>query len=156
MLASAQAASDGAFAFVSFPFSNGEHSISAVARDAAANTSPQSSAVRFFVDALPPVIRITTAAADGPAFTVNGGPISGTAEDNTAIVGVHLDYYDVTGRLALSEDARTCTGCGSDRVTWTDRPSFALPGYYTVQAVAYDKVGNTSTPDSRTFVVTPV
>lgn len=156
VLSSTTAGGDGMFVFNQFPFADGEHSVAVASRDAAGNSSPVSASVRFFVDALPPVVEITSAPADGPAVIANGSAIGGTAEDNSFISAVHLDFYDVTGRLALSEDARSCTGCGSlGKVSWSDRPTFGLPGYYTVRVLAYDRVGNASLPASRSFVVVP-
>jgi hypothetical protein len=153
LLASTTTAADGSWTFTARPFGNGAHVVCAQATDRAGNRSASSASHRFFVDALPPTVEVD-APNDTSIHTLGSFTVSGTATDNVAVAAVHLDYYDLTGRLALSEDARACV-CGGTAASWSDAPSFSLPGYYTVRVTAFDRVNNVSDPLGRSFVLLP-
>ncbi len=130
-------------------FSNGAHKIRARGIDALGALSPYTPDVAFVVDSAGPTVAITTA---NGAFFPGDPEITGTAKDlGGKVAKIELRYFnELLGGLVLSTTA-TCANCGtSDDVTWTHSPAF-LPGYYRVEAVAVDQVGQRSGAVSRRF-----
>ena len=121
---------------------NGTHTITAVARDAAGNTTTSAS------------VSVTVANADVTAPTVsvtapaNNATVSGTvtltatATDNVGVVGVK---FRVNGTDVGSEDTTSPYS-----VAWNT--TSLANGTYTITAVARDAAGNTTT--SATITVT--
>ena len=139
---------------VETPFASGAHRLTAVSRTAGGAFSPPSPVRSFTVDNQPP-----TAVVHRPQFyTVLGvvldGEINGTARDgatfDSGIVKVDLVYRDALGaEVAVATAA--CSDCPGAFVHWSDTPDL-LPGPYTVEAYATDKVGNVSAAGTMTFV----
>lgn len=131
-------------------FTDGRHTIFAVALDAAGNTSEDSAKHSFEVDTFAPTVHITAPDAQhvfAPGETVT---VKGNASDNRRVASVEVTYTDALGRMSH----RSTLTFADASVTWTDTPTL-LPGYYRVQAVAVDRVGNRSTQDSTTFITVP-
>ncbi len=119
---------------------NGSHTLTAVARDAAGNTTT-SSGVAVTVDNSAPTVTLT---APSSGATVSGTvTVSATATDNVGVVGVqfrldgaNLDAEDTTAPYSVSWNTTT-----------------AANGSYTLTAVARDAAGNTTTSSSVAVTV---
>ncbi|OLD56744.1 MAG: hypothetical protein AUI64_01705, partial [Acidobacteria bacterium 13_1_40CM_2_64_6] len=123
--------------------SNGSHTLTAVARDAAGNTTT-STAVTVTVsniDATPPTVSVT-----GPA---NGSTVSATvsvtatASDNVSVAGVQ---FTLDGANLGTEDTASPYSTTWDTTT-------ASNGSHTLTAVARDAAGNTTTSAPVTVIV---
>ena len=132
-------------AWITTTASNGSHTLTAVARDAAGNTAT-SAAVSVTVsnaasDTTPPTVSIT-APANGTnvagTFTV-----SATASDNVGVVGVQfkLDGVNLGAELTAAPYA----------LLWNT--TTVLNGPHTLTAVARDAAGNTATTTAVTVTV---
>ncbi|MBW8866095.1 MAG: DUF4082 domain-containing protein, partial [Acidobacteria bacterium] len=115
---------------------NGSHSLTAVARDAAGNTTT-SGAVTVTVnnvDATPPTVAIT---APGNGATVAGSSVavSATASDNIAVVGVQFRLDGVN--LGAEDTASPYS------ISWNT--GTAANGVHSLTAIARDGAGNTAT-----------
>jgi large repetitive protein len=137
-------------------FVSGEHSVFAVATDAAAIASPASDAVTFTVDDKRPNVSIS---APEDNFVYKPGEaveIAGRATDNIGVFAVRLEYWRVD-KLAFRSLA-TCDDCGAGATSaeWTHTPVLGQPGVYQVKAEAIDLAGISSTKPARTFVTTEV
>jgi hypothetical protein len=126
--------------------SNGSHTITAVARDAAGNRSPVSAPVTVTVangpppDTTPPSVSITSPANGA---TVKGTvSVSANASDNVGVVDVQ---FLLDGGSNGSADATTAPYS----VSWNT--ATASDGSHTITAVARDAAGNTK---SATVTVT--
>ncbi|MCW2295250.1 hypothetical protein M2262_005300 [Pseudomonas sp. BIGb0408] len=102
--------------------------VTAVARDAAGNTSGQAATI---IDALAPATPTIDAS--------NGTQLGGSAEAGSTVV-----VTDANGRI-IGQATATADG------TWTLTPSPALPNGALISAVARDAVGNTSAAVSTTI-----
>src|SRR5262249_8225725 len=122
--------------------SNGLHTVTAVARDAAGNTATAAAVtVTVFNDTTPPSVSITA-----PADGATGSPtttISAHASDNVAVVGVqfkldgaNLGAEVMTIPYSISWDTRTAGNAS-----------------HTLTAVARDAAGNTATAPAVTVTV---
>ena len=124
---------------------NGVHTLTAVARDAAGNTTT-STAVSITVqniapDSMPPAVSLI-APADG--VTVSGAvTVSATASDNVGVVGVQ---FRVDGVNVGAED--TSSPFSTSWVT-----AIVADGAHTITAVARDAAGNTTVSAPRTVTV---
>jgi len=113
---------------------NGAHTLTAVARDAAGNTAT-SAAVSLTVanDTTPPTVSITAPAAGATV----AGPVtvSASATDNVGVVGVQfkLDGANLGAEVTAAPYS----------VLWTS--TLATSGAHSLTAVARDAAGNTST-----------
>jgi hypothetical protein len=112
---------------------NGAHTLTAVARDAAGNTSTGSVIVTVANDLTAPVVGITAPAAG--ASVAGAITVSASATDNVGVVGVQfkLDGANLGGELVAAPYT-----VGWDTLTVGN-------GAHTLTAVARDAVGNTST-----------
>lgn len=109
---------------------HGAHVVRAIARDAAGNTSPQSSPVSFAVDLIQPAPPVLLAPADGSTTDDTTPTYVGTAEPGSTVTVL------VDGVVA---GTATADGAGS----WTRTQATALAqGAHTVAAYATDGVGN--------------
>ena len=118
---------------------NGSHTLTAIARDAAGNTTTATS-VSVVVDNAPPAVSVTSPAAGS---TVTGSvTITADASDNILVAGVR---FFVDGVAAGGEDL-----AAPYSTTW-NTPS-AGNGTHTLTAVARDAAGNVTT--SATVSVT--
>jgi len=114
----------------SSPLGEGPHTVTATATDAAGNESPQSSAVTFTIDSVPPGAPVITGPATGDLLTDATPEITGTAEPNSTVT-VTIDG------VVVGTTTADATG------TWTFTPSSPLTeGPHTVTATATDAAGN--------------
>jgi uncharacterized protein DUF4082/Big-like domain-containing protein len=123
---------------------NGNHTWTAVARDAAGNTTT-STAVTVTVnngDITAPTVSITTPANNA---TVSGSAVtvSATAADNVGVVGVQ---FKLDGANLGAEDT-------ASPYTFSWNTSTTANGSHAVTAVARDAAGNTATSAAVTVVV---
>ena len=123
--------------------SNGAHTLTAVARDAAGNTTT-SSAVSVTVDNSAPSVAISAPAGGA---TVSGTvTVSATASDNIGVVGVQ---FRLDGAALGAEDTTSPYS-----VPWDT--TAAGNGTHTLTAVARDAAGNTTTSSGVTVTVSNV
>ncbi|MGN6511098.1 MAG: Ig-like domain-containing protein [Chitinophaga sp.] len=124
------------------PLTDGSHTASATATDAAGNTGIAGNTNTFTVDVTPPAPPVTAAPANGSATNDNTPAYTGTAEPNS-IVTVMVD-----GLLASTA---TTNASGS----WSFTPITPLAdGSHSVYATATDAVSNTSPAgNTNTFSV---
>src|SRR5438067_6797578 len=116
--------------------SNGSHSLTAVARDAAGNatTSAPVTVTVFNPDTTPPTVSMTAPAA-GAIVAGNAVPVSATATDNNGVVGVQFLLDGAT--LGAEVTAAPYT------ISWN---TTSVPnGSHTLSARARDAAGNTAT-----------
>ena len=121
---------------------NGSHTLTAVARDAAGNTTTSAGVVvTVSNDAVPPTVSMTAPAAG----TVSGSAVtvSATAADNIAVVGVQFKLDSVN--LGAEDTATPYT------LTWDS--TTVTNGSHTLTAVARDAAGNTTTATVVTVTV---
>jgi hypothetical protein len=122
---------------------NGQHSLTAVARDAAGN-STTSSTVSVTVnnpDSVPPTVSITAPANNA---TVSGTvSVTATAADNVGVVGVQFKQ----GATNIGSEDTTAPYS----VPWNT--TGLTSGSYTLTAVARDAGGNTTTSSAVTVTV---
>ena len=123
--------------------SNGSHTLTAVARDAAGNVAT-SSTVAVTVDNLAPTVSVTAPAAGA---TVSGTTaVTASASDNGTIVGVQ---FKVDGADVGAEDTTAPYA-----IQWTT--TSIADGSHTVSAVARDAAGNATTSPAITVTVANV
>ena len=113
--------------------SNGSHTITAVARDAAGNTTTSAPAV-VTVDNSAPTVAMT-APVDGSVISGAAVAVSATAADNAGVVGVQ---FRLDGANLGSEDANTPYSRSWNTTSATDGP-------HALTAVARDAAGNQTT-----------
>jgi len=121
--------------------SNGSHTLTAVARDAAGNTR-NSAAVTVLVDNSPPSVSISAPVAG--AILAGTVSVSATASDNVGLVGVQ---FKLDGANLGAEDMT-----GPYAVSWNT--AGASDGSHTLTAVARDEAGNSRTSAPVTVTVT--
>ena len=122
--------------------SNGSHSLTAVARDAAGNVRT-SAAITVTVsnDSTPPTVSLTSPAGGA---TVSGTvTVTATASDNVGVVGVQ---FRLDGAVLGAEDA-----AAPYSVPWTT--TTASNGSHSLTAVARDAAGNVRTSAAITVTV---
>jgi chitodextrinase len=119
---------------------NGAHTLTAVARDAAGNTTT-SSGVSVTVDNSIPTVTLT--APSGGATVSSTVPVSATASDNVGVVGVQ---FQLDGASLGSEDTTAPYS-----VSWTT--TAASNGAHILTAVARDAAGNTTTSSGVAVIV---
>ena len=122
--------------------SNGSHSLTAVARDAAGNVRT-SAAITVTVsnDSTPPTVSLTSPASGA---TVSGTvTVTATASDNVGVVGVQ---FRLDGAVLGAEDATAPYS-----VPWTT--TTASNGSHSLTAVARDAAGNVRTSAAITVTV---
>ena len=120
---------------------NASHSLTAVARDAAGNTTT-SAAVTVTVDNSAPTVSMT-APTGGASLKGNAVAVSATAADNVAVVGVQ---FKLDGANLNAEDTTSPYS-----TTWDT--TAATAGSHTLTAVARDAAGNTTTSSVVTVTV---
>jgi hypothetical protein len=123
---------------------NGSWTLTAVARDAAGNTTVSSSRTITVANPVPDAIAPLVALTSPVAGSTVGGNVSlaATASDNLGVTGVR---FRVNGTTVGSEDTSAPYG-----VTWN---TLGAPnGSYTVTATARDAAGNTSTSTAAVTV----
>ncbi|MCS7464046.1 Ig-like domain-containing protein [Paenibacillus doosanensis] len=151
--ATVTAAADGSWTWTpDAALSEGAHTVSASATDAAGNTGSFSAEHTFKVDTTAPVTPVLVAPTNGEWTNAAAPTISGTAEPGT-VATIRLD----------GTDAATVTVAGDG--SWSWMPSSALTeGAHTLSAGATDAAGNTGgfsaehtfTVDTQSPVITLV
>ncbi len=131
--------------FVTAAFPNGVHTLTAVARDAAGNTTTSAPITitiqNIAADTVPPAVSLT-APANGA--TVSGTvTVTGTASDNVGVVGVQ---FKVDGVNLGAED--TSSPYSTSWIT-----AIVADGVHTITAVARDAAGNTTVSAPRSVTV---
>jgi hypothetical protein len=130
-----------AFSWDSSSVANGMNNLVAIAYDAAGNVATSSTvsvnvsnaAPAVVADTTAPVVAITNPTSGAVSGTVN---VSVNASDNSGAAGINMSVY-IDGQLKAS-------GAGSSlSYSWNTRK--LASGTHTVQAVAKDAAGNTST-----------
>ena len=124
---------------------NGSHTLTAVARDAAGNTTTSTSVTvtvsNSTPDLTPPTVSVT---APTSGSTVSGSQaVTATAADNVGVVGVQ---FKLDGANLGTEDTASPYS-----ITWNT--TTATNGSHTLTAVARDAAGNTTTSTSVTVTV---
>jgi hypothetical protein len=123
---------------------NGSHTLSAVARDAAGNTGVSTgiSVTVNNADTTSPTVSVTVPTSGA---TVSGSSItlSATASDNIGVVGVR---FRIDGANVGTEDTSSPYS-----ITWNS--TTVTNGSHTVSAVARDAAGNTTTSSNVTITV---
>jgi hypothetical protein len=126
--------------------SNGSHTLTAVAKDAAGNSSTLASVTvtvsNTVADTTVPTVSITAPTAGAPVSGANV-TLTATASDN---VGVASVQFQVDGANVNAADTTAPYS-----VTWDS--TTVANGSHTISAVAKDAAGNTSTPASVTVTV---
>ena len=122
--------------------SNGSHTLTAVARDAATNSKTSADDV-VTVDNQNPTVSVTSPAAGA---TVSGATVSvaASASDNVAVAGVQ---FRLDGQNLGAEDTTSPYS-----VTWDS--TSATNGSHILTAVARDSAGNSATATTVTVTVT--
>jgi hypothetical protein len=131
--------------FVTIGVPNGVHTLTAVARDNAGNTTTSApitvTVQNIAADTVPPVVALS-APADGA--TVSGAvTVSATASDNVGVVGVQ---FKLNGANLGVEDATSPFS-----TSWIT--AIVANGQYTLTAVARDAAGNVTVSTARTVTV---
>lgn len=128
----------------------GDNEIRARARDVAGNTGAFSALRTFTVDAIAPVLEITTTSGsivlpvDPGLDGFESSPrIEGTATDDYGVERIDLGFYDILGRGVASYRA-LCDRCPTgESVRWRSDGSPDV-GRFIVKVYAVDRVGNRS------------
>src|SRR5207245_299335 len=122
--------------------SNGSHTLTAVARDAAGNrTTSAAVTVTVFNDTTPPTVTITHPATQ--ATPTDATPITSTASDNVR----------VAGRQTLLDGANRGAGDTTAPYSVPWNTTTASNGSHTLTAVARDAAGNRTTSAPVTVTV---
>ena len=123
--------------------SEGPHTVTATAIDAAGNTGPASAGRTFSVDTTAPAAPVITSPAAGSTTNDTTPIFGGTAEPGSTVT--------------VKEGTTTiCIATADTNGNWSCTASTPLnPGDHTVTVTTTDPAGNTSDPTSRTFTVDP-
>jgi hypothetical protein len=130
-----------AFSWDSSSVANGMNNLVAIAYDAAGNVASSSTVAVNVANAAPAIVADTTApvlAIANPTSGVVSGTVNVTlnASDNSGAAGINMSLY-IDGQLKAS-------GAGSSLAySWNTRKEAS--GTHTIQAVAKDAAGNTTT-----------
>ena len=125
---------------------NGSHTLTAVARDAAGNTTT-SSGIAVTVDngagdTTPPVVTMT-APAQGAEVSGTSVGLAATASDNVGVAGVKF--------LLDGEEIGWEQCCSSNNIVWDSTTT--TNGSHELSAIARDAAGNTTVATARTVTV---
>ncbi|OJH36194.1 adventurous gliding motility protein AgmC [Cystobacter ferrugineus] len=126
----------GNWSFTTAELTDGSYVVTATARDAAGNVSPESNTHTFRVDATAPVAPVVSTPADGALVNTRGNVITGTAEADITVT-VYLNGSAV-GTAPVD-------GAGN----WSFTTADLTDGTYAVKVTARDEAGNVS-PESST------
>src|SRR5205814_1496459 len=122
--------------------SNASHTLTAIARDAAGNTTTAAAVtVTVFNDTTAPTVSVTAPA--GGATVSGTTAISATASDNVGVVGVQ---FRLDGANVGAEDTTAPYSISWDTTT-------ASNASHTLTAIARDAAGNTTTAAAVTVTV---
>lgn len=113
--------------------SEGEHTLAAIATDAAGNKSEPSGAVRVIIDTTSPALAIASP-LDG-ALTKGTVSIEASATDNVGVAKVEFYVDGVLKAVAVSP------------YTYAWDTTLEIDGSHTIKAVAFDEAGNTTTDE---------
>jgi VCBS repeat-containing protein len=150
VLGSVTVGSNGAWSFTSPTLSQGSHTLSITATDAAGNSSTPTT-ITFTVDTQAPAAAIGLALSDNAGSTSGNIPNGSNTDDNTPIlsgngeVGAIISVYD--GQLLLG------TAVVGSNGAWSFTPSALSNGSHSFTVTQTDAAGNVS-PSSEAFSVT--
>jgi predicted secreted protein len=133
-------ATGGTWSIGTSTLSDGQHTITAKATDAAGNASGASSGATVTIDTTAPAA--PSAPVPGAAITSDTTPTF----TGTAAAGAHVDLYDTNGTTVLG--STTADGNGA----WTITATSMGEGTHTVTAKATDVAGNASTASASNGV----
>ncbi|MES2694824.1 MAG: Ig-like domain-containing protein, partial [Verrucomicrobiota bacterium] len=122
--------------------SNGAHTLTAVARDVAGNTTT-ATAVSVTVDNLAPTVALTT---PGAAAVLRGSTVAINATASDATTGIAGVQFRLDGANLSAEDTSPAYG-----IVWDT--TIASNGSHTLSAIARDGAGNTTTATSVSVTV---
>ena len=123
------------------PVPPGAHTLRAVARDAAGNSTTSAPVTVTVADTNPPTVSITAPASGS---TVTGTiAVTASASDNTGVAGVQ---FQLDGNALGAEDTTAPYSTSWNTAT-------ASPGTHTLRAIARDTSGNTTTSAAVTVTV---
>ena len=125
--------------------SNGSHTLRAIARDEAGNTTPSTTitvTVNNGADTTPPTVSMT-APANGATISGGSVTVSANASDNVGVVGVQ---FQLDGVNLGSEDTSAPYS-----ISWNS--ATASNGSHTLRAIARDAAGNATTSTAITVTV---
>ncbi len=125
---------------------NGTHTLTAVARDAAGNTTTSAAVTVTVANAVADTIRPTvslTAPASGSTVSGSAVTVAATATDNVGVVGVQ---FQLDGVNLGAEDTSAPYS-----TAWNT--TAAANGTHTLTAIARDAAGNTTTSTTTTVTV---
>ncbi|WP_158617679.1 Ig-like domain-containing protein [Corallococcus sp. CA049B] len=131
ILCTATANASGAWSCTSSTLSEGAHTVTATARDAAGNTGPASTAVPFSVDTVAPAAPVITSPTANQSVGSQTPDLSGTAEANSTVTVRE-------GTTIL------CTATANASGAWSCTSSTLSDGPHIITATARDAAGNTS------------
>ncbi|WP_404362435.1 Ig-like domain-containing protein [Corallococcus coralloides] len=130
VLCTTTANGSGAWSCTSSTLSQGSHTVTATARDAAGNTGPASTAVPFTVDTVAPAAPAITAPTANQTVATQTPVLSGTAEANSTVTVRE-------GTTVL------CTATANASGAWACTSSTLADGSHSITATARDAAGNT-------------
>ncbi len=136
LLGTATANGTGAWSYTTGALSNGAHSLTATATDAAGNTSAASTALSVTVETGVPVVTASLANDTGSSSAdgiTSNATLTGLADPNALV------HFTVDG----SAIAQTATADGSG--VWSFTPTGLADGAHTIVASQTDVAGNTGT-----------
>ncbi|RKG29321.1 BapA/Bap/LapF family large adhesin, partial [Acinetobacter tianfuensis] len=125
------------------PLADGQFRLEAISKDAYGATSAPAN-IKFIIDTVKPTVDIDDAGAVNDATP----SFSGKTEANAAVT---VTVKDASGKV-LATGAAVVAADGS----WTYTAPNLADGTYTVEAVAKDRAGNLSAPDSTSVTVDTV
>ncbi|HVX77216.1 MAG TPA: Ig-like domain-containing protein [Bradyrhizobium sp.] len=140
LLGSAVASSSGAWTYTTAALTNGTHSLTATATDAAAHTSAASSALSVTIDTIAPNAPVETSASIVSGTTEVH--LTGTAEANSTVT-----VFDGTSQIGTV----TANGSGA----WSLTTGNLASGNHSFTAKATDAAGNTSASSAAQAVTIP-
>lgn len=124
---------------------SGEHSVTATATDAVGNRSEASPARTFTVDAIAPIVVVTTYTP----IDAGRARARGNASDNSAVTSITVVFRAPTGAVAYQRELVCAPACPSPSVTWVVDETQVPRGTYTVEIIARDEAGNTGAGQVR-------
>ncbi|MHB8511260.1 MAG: hypothetical protein ACYDCC_03670 [Actinomycetota bacterium] len=144
-----QADSDGLYRADFTDIPSGQMELQVRAQDQDLNYSRYSPLRIFTIDGTPPDVIINRPSHQ--SFVSVYGPtdqgVSGTAWDDDMVVSVTITYTNQFGGGTVTHEATVCCDDGMGDVRWIDMTPIS-PGVWNIAAVAFDRAGNPSSPDT--------
>ncbi|KNC17650.1 hypothetical protein AC790_01395 [Pantoea sp. RIT-PI-b] len=151
LIGSVTAGADGSWSFTTPTLTDGQHSLSVTATDAAGNTSAASNPVGFTVDTVAPDAVAGLTVVNNSGSTAQPITNGGATNDTTP----QLSGTAEAGSIITIRDGNTVLGSvtvGSNGA-WSFTSPALSQGSHTLSITATDAAGNSSTPTTITFTV---